>query len=502
MARTRSAPRSAERPATTTCAPACANPSQSAPPSTPVPPITTAVCPANENNPSRKEFGIQGSLSREPGFAYNKGIRTDAPHDHPIKEWLRPFYLKWLYFRLHPEAKPAQWERCWEFPALPLSGSVPAPGGKADVLILPMTDWHTRIQRAQHFARKLARLGHRVFYLNLNLGREFPRPALLSSSPVVHRLEEGVYEIHIALPREPVYHHRMLAEGESETVAGALEQVMAAFHCRRLAIVSQFPLWNRTVELLRRRRKALLISDCHDLLSGFRRMSHEIIAAEELLFQQAEILVFSAKSLLEKKRGEFPWLEEAGGKTVSIIPNGAEVSHFQWSGTSKQRIVGYAGSLDEWFDVEAVEAAAAANPQAQFVLLGRIEDEKVRALASLPNVRLYGEIPYERLATYLCEFDVGLIPFLVNPLTLATNPIKLYEYFACGMPVVSSALPEVTAYGSLVYAASSPREFAAQVTRALAEQDPERRRERRRAAERESWDVRAEQLSQTMEAQQ
>ena len=229
-------------------------------------------------------------------------------------------------------------------------------------------------------------------------------------------------------------------------------------------------------------------------------MSGEIISAEEELFQQAEMLVFSAKSLLEQKKSEFPWLAEAEGKSIALVPNGADVSHFQWGAASKQRIAGYAGSLDEWFDVDAVEAAALANPRAQFVLLGRIEDEKVRKLASIPNVRLYGEIPYQRLPAYLSEFDVGLIPFLVNPLTLATNPIKLYEYFACGMPVVSAALPEVAAYGPLVYTAFSAQEFAAQVTRALSEQDPERRRQRRAAAEGESWGVRAARLSQALES--
>jgi glycosyltransferase involved in cell wall biosynthesis len=361
-----------------------------------------------------------------------------------------------------------------------------------------MTDWHTRMQRAQHFARQLSALGHRCFYLNPNLGREFPQPALLSPSLALHEIEERIYELHIALPREPVYHHRLLSEAESQLVARSTEQILRAFRSRRLAILSQFPLWNRAVQLLRRERPDQLISDCHDLLSGFRRMSHEIISREEELFQQAEILVFSAKSLLEKKRTEFPWLE-AGDKTQAIIPNGAEVSHFQWSAAGKQRIVGYAGSLDEWFDVDAVDAAAAANPQAQFVLLGRIEAEKVRVLESRANIRLYGEVPYDRLATYLAEFDVGLIPFLVNPLTLATNPIKLYEYFACGMPVVSAALPEVTAYGSLVYAADTPARFASQVTYALAERDPELRRQRRQAAEQESWTVRAAQLSQLIE---
>jgi len=363
-----------------------------------------------------------------------------------------------------------------------------------------MTDWHTRIQRAQHFARSLAALGHRCFYLNPNLGRELPQPALLSPKLAVNRLGENVYELHIALPREPVFHHRLLRPAESRAIAAALEQTLDAFQSRQLVVLSQFPLWNQAAAMLRQRRAAILLYDCHDLLSGFSRMSAEIIAAEKELFQQAEILVFSAKALLEKKRAEMPWLSGDPEKTLATIPNGAEVSHFQWNAENKQRIVGYAGSLDEWFDVEAVRAAAVAHPQVQFVLLGRIEDNRVLALQDIPNIRLYGEVPYARLPTYMAGFDVGLIPFLVNPLTLATNPIKLYEYFACGIPVVSSALPEVAAYGSLAYLASSPAEFATQLTRALAEQDPARRSARRQVAERESWSARAAQLSHILQS--
>lgn len=54
-----------------------------------------------------------------------------------------------------------------------------------------MTDWHARMQRAQHLARALAGLGYRCFYLNPNLGREFPHPVWLSVSPRVCRLEPG-----------------------------------------------------------------------------------------------------------------------------------------------------------------------------------------------------------------------------------------------------------------------------------------------------------------------
>lgn len=410
-----------------------------------------------------------------------------------LKEWIRPFYLKGFYFHFRPEAKPNQWDTCWQFPVVDLLSPQPPPQpGKPDILFLPMTDWHTRTQRAQHFARQLARLGHRCFYLNPNLGREFPLPAIVSPGVTVCKLENNIWELHVALPREPVYHHRLLTPAESRHLAARLIEALQAFHSCNPIILTQFPLWNPVVAVIKTHfRGSICVYDCHDLLGGFSRMAAEIVAAETALLEKAEIVLFSAKSLLEEKLQQMPWL---AGNSL-IVRNGVDPNHFQWRRDSHHQVVGYAGSLDEWFDVDAVEQAARALPDANFVFLGRIEDRKVLRLEQLPNVRFYGEIPYSNLPSYLAEFDVALIPFLVTPLTIATNPIKLYEYFSCGHPVVSSPLPEVAAYDDLVYLAGSTSEFVEKVRLALAEDDEALRLRRRDVAQHESWQARGEQLS-------
>jgi glycosyltransferase involved in cell wall biosynthesis len=90
--------------------------------------------------------------------------------------------------------------------------------------------------------------------------------------------------------------------------------------------------------------------------------------------------------------------------------------------------------------------------------------------------------------------DVAIIPFLSCPLTLATNPIKLYEYFACGLPVVSTRLPEMDQFPGLVYLADNPDEFLVQIEKALQEDDPALRSRRRDVARQESWMARCAQL--------
>jgi hypothetical protein len=72
-----------------------------------------------------------------------------------------------------------------------------------------------------------------------------------------------------------------------------------------------------------------------------------------------------------------------------------------------------------------------------------------------------------------------------------TNPIKLYEYFSLGLPVVSTPLPEAQAMSELVYIADSSAAFARQVAQALGEQDCARRERRKAVARSESWMARA-----------
>ncbi|MNR29084.1 hypothetical protein D3C85_1464470 [compost metagenome] len=62
--------------------------------------------------------------------------------------------------------------------------------------------------------------------------------------------------------------------------------------------------------------------------------------------------------------------------------------------------------------------------------------------------------------------DVLIIPFLLNDITTATNPIKMYEYLATGKPVVTTALPEAKLYGE-VYSSNNNDEFIKLVKQAM-----------------------------------
>ena len=409
------------------------------------------------------------------------------------KEWARPYYLKWLYSHLLRDRYPAQFSDCWRYPTHPLDAGVrqwmESSGELPDVLFLPASDWHTRIQRTQHLATQLAQSGHRCFYLNPHLGREFSSPYLTSPRRLISRLLPRVFELHVHLSREPVYHHRRLTRAEIASVFSALERMLKEAGSRSPVVIVSLPLWNEVAQLLKRRCGCRIIYDCHDLLAGFRNISHDMLEAESDLFALSDFVLFSARWLMDSKNSEYSAVR---GKSM-LLRNAVRAQDFDFihrHDRAGRRTVGYAGSLDFWFDVDIIRSAAERRPDWNFMLFGRVEASEIFQLRRLANVRLMGEVPYSTLRYHFAAVDVCVIPFRISPLTLATNPLKLYEYFACGHPVVSSPLPEVQEYEKLVYFASDPEEFLAQLDEAMAENDHRAAVERRLVAERESWTAR------------
>jgi len=361
------------------------------------------------------------------------------------KETIRPYYLRWLYFPLFPNLRPVHFQDCWRYPSQTIA---PADHTRDDgrlsprrspaLLFFPMTDWHTRIQRTQHLARTFASLGHQCFYLNPHLGREFPNPYFFSNSPKLHILEPLIAELHIHLPFEPVFHDRLLTSHENTIILNALKVLFEAEETTSLVQIVSFPVWSVAAQKLREQFGFPIVYDCHDVLSGFRKISREIVEKEQELFEISDLVVFSSQELLNENVAQYPYLKN---KSI-LVRNAVDESWLRRSeadrkgsaGHVSEIIVGYIGALDFWFDIEAVEKAARAHPNWKFLLIGRVEDRRILRLSKLPNIVFVGEVPHSELHKYMSMFRVALIPFLRNDLTIGTNPIKLYEYCASGKP--------------------------------------------------------------------
>ncbi len=187
------------------------------------------------------------------------------------------------------------------------------------------------------------------------------------------------------------------------------------------------------------------------------------------------------------------------------LPNGVEFERFSAPAapassdrdvapllSTGRPIAGYYGALAEWFDYELVDETARLRPDWSFLLIGPMYDQSLqgRPMLKRENVRWIGPRDYHLLPGYLALFDVATIPFRINPITTATSPLKLYEYFAGGKPVVTTPMPECAAFPEVAIARDA-RELADALDPARAKGRDPAFRERLRALGREnSWDAR------------
>lgn len=135
----------------------------------------------------------------------------------------------------------------------------------------------------------------------------------------------------------------------------------------------------------------------------------------------------------------------AGDLPRMTVENGVEFSRFAVPPANDRFGAVYVGALDERFDWEAIRRFALAVPGAPVRLAGPCSS----APSNLPpNVEVLGSVPYEDVPSLLASARVGLLPLSDAPSNRGRSPMKLFEYLAAGLRVVTRETP-VTAERNL-----------------------------------------------------
>lgn len=183
------------------------------------------------------------------------------------------------------------------------------------------------------------------------------------------------------------------------------------------------------------------------------------------------------------------------------VPHGVDFGHFAAAPllpadeiapelrTLSPPVIGYFGLIAEYVDLELLAAAARARPRWSFVLIGDLTCD-AGPLRGLSNIHLLGPRAYADLPSYCRGFDVGIIPFRSRALTRAVNPIKLREYLAAGLPVVSAPMDAIAPYAEGVHVAETCDEFLAACEAAMARSAEHGPRHYQALVESESWTAR------------
>ncbi len=363
--------------------------------------------------------------------------------------------------------------------------------GKYDVVFFPMIDFKFRYQRPQQLASYFAEKGHRVFYMNISKWL----PLNSSRGFKIKEVKKNVYEVFLKSPEALDIYGGHFDDDSLNALFDSMNSLRR--HLGLVTVVSLVhnPFFYRLIVRMKKEHGWKIIYDCMDEWETFEGIKEFFLEQEKLLLHDADIVTVTAKRLHDK------W----GKKNPSclMVRNACDFKHFRKASANnllkgvKRPLIGFFGGIADWIDIETIHYAATRKKDCSFVLLGGIFTD-VSPIKHLPNVYLPGNEPYELMPDYLYNFDICIIPFRKNKVTEAVDPVKLYEYFSLGKPVVARDLDEIRLYEDVVYLYDTKEGFVDCIEKALDETDTTVKEKRKGIAAANTWEERVNSIDNTI----
>lgn len=225
-----------------------------------------------------------------------------------------------------------------------------------------------------------------------------------------------------------------------------------------------------------------------DDMASFAGNPDSILELESEAIQKVDVVFTTSSHLLEKIKQI--------RDDIYYLPNGVEYNLFaDFSGSppkdyeriSSPKII-YVGAIDDWFDVSMLKELAENLNIFSFLLIGAVKTD-IDALKGLTNVHFLGPRSHEQIPGYLYYADVAIVPFKQSRLVDSVSPIKMYEFLAAGLPVVSTRWKELERVNPPIHLADTASQFIQAVKQAF-ETRNQGINERKEFAKENSWEIR------------
>jgi glycosyltransferase involved in cell wall biosynthesis len=374
-----------------------------------------------------------------------------------------------------------------------------------DIVCVGFADWDTELWTNQHHLMSRLARENRVLFIE-SLGLRQPRLAGRDVARIARRLRSGVAPprrvdgLHVLSPLVvPLHRYAVVRALNRRLLSAFVRRAARRLGFERPILWAYVPQAEVLLDVL---DPSLVVYHCVDDIAAqpgidgasFRR-------AEERFAGRADLVLASAPSLAKRLRGV--------ARNVLDAPNVADTRTFSTAlepgpvdpmieALPGPRIVFTGAVVATKLDIALLVALARARPAWSLALVGPVglgdPRTDVSALAREPNIHLLGARAYAELPDVLRGADAGLIPYARNELTDSIFPMKVYEYLAAGLPVVATPLPALEGVPDVATAADADG-LARLLDAALANDGPERRAARSRAAASHSWDERLDQIA-------
>ncbi|MGG3453181.1 glycosyltransferase [Paenibacillus rhizolycopersici] len=253
----------------------------------------------------------------------------------------------------------------------------------------------------------------------------------------------------------------------------ALRQVERQLNRRVIRSLNQYEyIWITSPILvdyisLEQLKQKIVIYDCMDDFLGFYPDTHGVERLRKLeiqLVERADLMITSSeylKNKMVKLYGEHMKTDPVvvnNGFSTSLLQSHRSAAHLnpeENNLVSSLLNIMYIGTIGEWMDFDMLVRVLDQLPACRLTLVGPVE----AAVPSHQRIRCAGTVRHEELAAYARKADVLIMPFVLNDLVRAVDPVKIYEYISFGKPIIAIEYDEMYKFLPFVHLYSNEKEF-------------------------------------------
>lgn len=379
------------------------------------------------------------------------------------------------------------------------------------IVCLGQTTWEGDFQKAVVQLMTELSVRHRILYVDyqytlkdwaLGVAGRQPMPVQeaarlrnpLSKKTFANGTEVFVWTPPLMLPVNwmlPSLHDFFVKQNVSRLVKG-LRRVMKQLNMNRPLVINGLnPVFG--LPMLDQLNECATIYYCFDEITIINWMSRHGSRYEPAYLQRVDAVVTTSETLRRAKSTIQP--------NAYCVKNGVNFDLFNQAYSLAQKqpplnpIVGYLGTADNRVNIDIVDYCARTMPDVTFQFIGDVHEPRLtQRLSVYPNVIFTPPHQPADLPPLLAQMQAAMIPFVCNEHTYTIYPLKINEYLAVGLPVVSTCFSILDDFDGVIELADTPEDFAQALRRALNDKSPGRLSERINMARNNSWAKRAEEF--------
>jgi len=237
--------------------------------------------------------------------------------------------------------------------------------------------------------------------------------------------------------------------------------------------------------------KGVLVYDCmddHEELYPDRKRVDRVIQQETALAHDCDILFTSSKHLMDKMHAL------SGSEKGILVRNATEILNCQTPASAmvkREYTITYIGTISNWFDMELIKNSLKKVDRIRYRLIGPYNKKE-----KSERIEFCGVLSHESLADEAQRSDCLIMPFCLNAVVKAIDPVKLYEYIAFGRCIISIYYPEVERFEDFVYFYKNEEDYCMLLEELKQKGFPPKytEKQQREFLKENTWDKRYEQI--------